>query len=223
VADAAGVRTAFDAIAGELGGLDAVVHAAGIYGPIGISHEVDPSEWRHAIDVNLCGAFFVAQAAIPHLLRRGRGKMVFLGGGGAAQPLPRFSAYAASKAGAVRLVDTLSAELAAANIQVNAVAPGLVDTGLQDEVLDAGERAGPLLEKIRAARETGEGAVPPQLAAQLVLFLVSPESGALTGKLIAAPYDPWQEWSGQGDRLNASPIYALRRVDPHTIAQVENE
>jgi NAD(P)-dependent dehydrogenase (short-subunit alcohol dehydrogenase family) len=154
---------------------------------------------------------------MPHFMQRKQGKIILLGGGGATTPLPNFSSYAASKAGLARLADTLAEELKAFNVQVNVIAPGLVDTQLQDAVLQAGDRAGGLYGKIKNARETGAGTVPPELAAELAVFLASEDSGTLTGKLIAAPYDPWREWTGRGDELNATPMYAIRRLDPFTI------
>jgi hypothetical protein len=51
----------------------------------------------------------------------------------------------------------------------------------------------------------------------LAVFLASPASGKLTGKLIAAPYDPWREWAGKAEELNATPLYTIRRLDPFTI------
>jgi len=97
------------------------------------------------------------------------------------------------------------------------IAPGLVDSRLQDEVLAAGPLAGALFDKIKQARETGAGAVSPEVAASLAVFLASEASGKLTGKLIAAPYDPWREWAGKADQLNSTPLYTLRRLDPFTI------
>jgi NAD(P)-dependent dehydrogenase (short-subunit alcohol dehydrogenase family) len=131
--------------------------------------------------------------------------------------LPNFSSYAASKAAVVRLADTLAEELKAFDVQVNVIAPGLVDTRLQDEVLAAGDLAGLLWDKIKKARETGAGAVSPDVAASLAVFLASSLSGRLTGKLIAAPYDPWREWTDKADELNATPMYTIRRLDPFTI------
>lgn len=200
----------------RLGGIDILVNAAGTYGPIGVSWEVDPREWMRTIEVNLFGTFALCRAAAGSMRERGAGKIVLLGGGGAATPLPRFSAYASSKAAIVRLAETLAVELSP-HVQVNVIAPGLVDTSLQDEVLAAGENAGPLLAQIREARETGAGAVPPELAAELAVFLASAESGRLTGKLIAAPHDPWREWAGRGDELNSTPLYTVRRVDAFTV------
>ncbi|MHB8642696.1 MAG: SDR family NAD(P)-dependent oxidoreductase [Gaiellaceae bacterium] len=212
------VRRTVEDVQKRLGCVDVLVNAAGIYGPIGPTAEVDAVEWSRAIDVNLVGAFNLCRAALPGMIAAGTGRIVLLAGGGATAPLPFFSAYAAAKAGVVRLAETIAEETKNAGITVNAIAPGLVDTRLQDEVLAAGDRAGPLLEKIRAARESGAGAVPPEVTAGLVVFLASGASGALTGKLIAAPYDAWVEWSGaEAERLNASAWYTLRRLDRHTL------
>jgi len=201
----------------DAGQVDVLVNSAGVYGPIGPTAEVDPVAWARAMEINLFGPFYLCRAIMPHFIERRQGKIILLGGGGATSPLPNFSSYAASKAAVVRLADTLAEELEDFNVQVNAIAPGLVDTRLQDDVLAAGSRAGALFDKIRQARESGAGAVSPKVAAGLVVFLASPASGGLTGKLIAAPYDPWREWAGKADELNATPLYTIRRLDPYTI------
>ena len=201
----------------EYGEVDVLVNSAGIYGPIGPTIDVDLDAWKRGVEVNLYAPLYLCRALMPHFMQRRQGKIILLGGGGATTPLPNFSSYAASKAGLARLADTLAEELKPYNVQVNVIAPGLVDTRLQDEVLQAGNRAGGLYEKIKQARETGKGAVSPEIAADLAVFLSSEASGKLTGKLIAAPYDPWREWEGKGDELNATPMYTLRRLDPFTI------
>jgi 3-oxoacyl-[acyl-carrier protein] reductase len=88
---------------------------------------------------------------------------------------------------------------------------------LQDEVLTAGELAGPLYLKIRELRASGKGGVSPDVPAKLITFLASDASGALTGKLISAPHDPWAGWGEQAEKLNATPLYAIRRIDPYTV------
>jgi NAD(P)-dependent dehydrogenase (short-subunit alcohol dehydrogenase family) len=201
----------------EWGRIDVLVNSAGVYGPIGPTAEVDLDAWVQALHINLVGPLLLCRALTPHMQPQRQGKIILLGGGGATTPLPNFSSYAASKAGLVRLADTLAEELKEFNIQVNVIAPGLVDTQLQDEVLAAGGKAGPLYEKIKAAREKGAGAVPPEVAADLAVFLASEASGSLTGKLIAAPYDPWKQWQGQAEKLNSIPLYTIRRLDPFTI------
>jgi 3-oxoacyl-[acyl-carrier protein] reductase len=201
----------------QAGQVDILVNAAGVYGPIGPTVHIDLPAWTQAIEVNLFGTFYLCRALLPHFVARREGKVILLGGGGAAAPLPNFSSYAASKAAVARLADTLAEELKSFNVQVNVIAPGLVDTRLQDEVLAAGPLAGVLLDKIKKARETGAGATSPEVAASLAVFLASPASGRLTGKLIAAPHDPWREWAGRADELNSSPLYTVRRLDPFTI------
>jgi 3-oxoacyl-[acyl-carrier protein] reductase len=201
----------------EAGQVDILVNSAGIYGPIGPTSGIDISAWTQALEVNLFGPFYLCRSLMPHFIQRKQGKIILLGGGGATAPLPNFSSYAASKAGVARLADTLAEELKPYNIQVNVIAPGLVDTRLQDEVLAAGSHAGGLFDKIKQARETGAGAVSPEIAASLAVFLASTVSGKLTGKLIAASYDPWREWAGKAEELNATPLYTIRRLDPFTI------
>lgn len=210
-----------EALARELtsdtGGVDVLVNAAGVYGPIGATQSVDVDAWMQAIHVNLNGAFLLCRAFSGRMAKRRWGKIVLLGGGGAAAPLPFFSAYAASKAGVARLADTLAEELKPSNVQVNLVAPGLIDTQLQDEVLTAGEAAGPLYAKIRDLRASGKGGVTVDVPAKLIVFLASDASGALTGKLISAPHDPWINWGAEAERLNASALYSIRRIDPFTV------
>lgn len=202
------------------GQVDVLVNAAGIYGPIGPLWDVDADEWMRAMHVNLGGAFYCCLAVLPHMIERRRGKIINFSGGGATSPLPRFSAYGVSKTAVVRFTETLAEEVREFNIQVNAVAPGAVDTKLQDQVFAAGERAGELLARILKLRETGEGGVPRELPAELVTFLASDDSCGLTGKLISAPHDGWRQWdSGHISELNSAPWFTLRRIDPHTLRQ----
>lgn len=204
----------------RLGAVDVLVNAAGIVTPIGSLHRSNPAEWADAMHVNLIGVFHLCRAVIPEMIRRRCGKIILLSGGGATGPFPRFSAYAAAKAGVVRLTETLAEEVKEFNVQVNAIAPGFVDSNLQDDVLAAGSDAGLQFLRAKEARESGVGTVQPQLAGELAVFLASEDSGELTGKLISAQHDPWRKWKGHGEELNASPLFTLRRLDPFTLATV---
>ena len=200
------------------GQIDILVNAAGVYGPIGPAWDVDVDEWMRAMQINTFGTFMCCHAVVPHMIERRQGKIVNFSGGGATSPLPRFTAYGVSKTATVRLTETLAEEVKEFNIQVNAVAPGAVNTALQDDVLAAGERAGALYARIKKLRETGEGGAPRELAADLVVFLASDDSDGLTGKLIAAPYDDWQSWdAGRIDEIMSAPWFTLRRMDPFTL------
>ncbi len=198
----------------ELRTLDALVLNAGIYGPMGPTESVPLDEWRRAIDINLFGVLLPCRAVIPHFKKAGRGKIVVLSGGGATNPLPNISAYAASKAAVVRLMETLAEELKAFQVDVNAIAPGALATRLVDEVLAAGpDKVGAaFFEKNKGWKE--KGAVPLELGANLAVYLASAESNGITGKLISAQWDPWKDLQTHRDELAKSDIYCLRRIVP---------
>jgi len=195
----------------EFGKLDILVNSAGIYGAIGPLVDNDPEKWVQTVRINLFGSFFCARAVLPFMIRQRRGKIINLSGGGASSPLPNFSAYAASKAAIVRLTETLAEEIKGFNIQVNAIAPGGVNTRLTDEILAAGAAAGEeMLARTRQQKETG--GVPPEKAAALAVFLASEESGGLSGRLISAVWDDWESMNKHIDQIMGSDLYTLRRV-----------
>jgi len=198
----------------ELGSLNALVLNAGIYGPMGATESVSLDEWKRALEINLYGVLLPCRAAIPHFKKIGRGKIIVLSGGGATNPLPNISAYAASKAAVVRLMETLAEELKSFHVDVNAIAPGALATRLVDEVLAAGaEKVGAaFFEKNKNWKE--KGAVPLELGASLAVYLASAESNGITGKLISAQWDPWKDLQQHRDELAKSDIYCLRRIVP---------
>jgi 3-oxoacyl-[acyl-carrier protein] reductase len=207
----ADVARVVDAVMAAAGQVDILVNNAGVQPPVGPLWENDPDEWLEAVRINLGGVFLCCRSVLPHMIRRGRGKIINLSGGGAASPRPRFSAYAASKAAVVRLTETLAAELRDCNIQVNAIAPGAVNTRMLEEVLTAGAAAGE--EALRGAEKQLEtGGTPSWVPAELAVFLASEESGRLTGRLISAVWDDWRSIPERIDRIMKSDLYALRRV-----------
>jgi NAD(P)-dependent dehydrogenase (short-subunit alcohol dehydrogenase family) len=195
----------------EFGRLDILVNNAGTYGSIGPLVDSDPEKWVQTVRINLFGSFFCARAVLPFMIRERRGKIINLSGGGASSPLPNFSAYAASKAAIVRLTETLAEEVKPFNIQINAIAPGAVNTRLTDDLLAAGAAAGEQM-LAQARRQKEAGGVPPERAAALAVFLASDQSDGLTGRLISAVWDDWESMDGRIDRIMASDLYTLRRV-----------
>jgi NAD(P)-dependent dehydrogenase (short-subunit alcohol dehydrogenase family) len=198
----------------DLPGLDVVVNCAGVYGPKGLVEENDWAEWVRTIEINLNGAVLLTRAVLPHLRRRGYGKIVHLSGGGATQPLPRLSAYAASKAALVRFVETLAVELEGTRIDVNAVAPGALNTRMLDEVIAAGpEKVGEAFYR-KMLEQKAKGGVPLARGAALAVFLASARSDGITGRLLSAVWDPWAELPARRDALARSDVYTLRRIVP---------
>jgi NAD(P)-dependent dehydrogenase (short-subunit alcohol dehydrogenase family) len=198
----------------ELGPVTALVNNAGVYGPIGPVEENDWDEWAQALAVNLLGTVAFCRAVVPGMRRRGYGKIVNLSGGGATAPLPRFSAYAASKAAVVRFTETLAEELADARVDVNAIAPGALNTRLLDQVLAAGpERAGAAFYE-RSLKQRDEGGAPLEKGAALAVFLASAASDGISGRLLSAVWDDWAGLPEKRDALRSSDVYTLRRIVP---------
>ncbi|MGA3006654.1 MAG: SDR family oxidoreductase [Opitutaceae bacterium] len=219
VADEGQVNALVDFALQALGPLHILVNNAGIYGPLGPTESVDLSAWRQAMDVNLFGVLLPCRAVIPHFKKAGRGKIIILSGGGATNPLPNISAYAASKAAVVRLMETLAEELRPYRIDVNAIAPGPLATRLVDEILAAGpEKVGQaFFNKNKQWKE--KGAAPLSLGAELAVHLAGTQADGITGKLISAQWDPWAKLHEHRDELAKSDIYCLRRIVPEDRGQ----
>lgn len=214
VSEPADVQRLVQTTLADLGGLEVLVCNAGIYGPKGPLQDVSWAEWSKAIATNLMGTVLCCREVLPHFLDRKYGKILLLSGGGATKPLPYLSAYAASKAAVVRFGETLAEEVRETGIDVNAVAPGALNTRLLDEVLEAGPaRVGRAFYE-QAVRQKAEGGTPMERGAALCVFLASAASDGITGKLISAVWDPWESLPEHIDELRASDIYTLRRIVP---------
>jgi len=137
-----------------------------------------------------------------------------LSGGGATNPLPRVSAYAASKAAVVRFSETLAEELKGTGIDVNAIAPGVLDTRLTRQLLDAGPQTVGDAMYSRVSQLAADGEATIRKGAELCAYLCSAASDGLTGKLVAAPWDPWPFSPEHRSDLDRSDIFTLRRVLP---------
>ncbi len=194
--------------------IDALVNNAGVQGPIGLLENVDWEEWKSTIATNLYGPIYLCRSLIPHFKKYGYGKIVNLSGGGATTPLPRFSAYAASKVAMVRLTETLASELRQDGIDVNAMAPGMLNTRMTRQMLDAGPAEVGESYHARIAKMFIEGGSPLDNAAALCAYLCSAASDGITGKLIAAPWDPWPFSEQHRSDLIDSDIFTLRRILP---------
>ena len=212
IADPTSVAALF-ARAAQLGPLHVVVNNAGIYGPIGPTEEVALTDWTQAWQVNVTGTLLVCQQAIRAMKPRGAGKIITISGGGATNPMPRFAAYAATKAAVVRLTETLAEEYRTDHIDINAVAPGALRTRLTAQVLAAGPEKAGVEFFAKNKKWSEEGAVDPQLAAALCVFLASAASDGITGKLISAQWDPWKD-PEKFRALATGDIYTLRRIVP---------
>jgi NAD(P)-dependent dehydrogenase (short-subunit alcohol dehydrogenase family) len=220
IAQAADVSRPADAVAlvdralAEFGDLHVLVNNAGVYGPMGPIEAVDWDAWVRANEINLYGSVLMCRAVLPHFKRRRYGKIVQLSGGGATNPLPRISAYAASKAAVVRFAETLAEEVRDYGIDVNSIAPGALNTRLLDQVLDAGPDAVGEAFFDRMVKQQQVGGAPLSRGASLAVHLGSAASDGITGKLLSAVWDPWETLRDHADDLRNTDVYTLRRIVP---------
>jgi NAD(P)-dependent dehydrogenase (short-subunit alcohol dehydrogenase family) len=206
-------EAAWKRLAPTLGDLQGLVCAAAVLDPIGPVGTYAVATFRRTLEVNLVGTLLAIEACLPGL-RASRGAVVGFGGGGATAPLPRFDAYAVSKAAVVRLCENISAELASEGVRVNCVAPGFVATDIHQATMAAGPElvGADYFERTRA--ELQRGGVPASEAAELVCLLLEdgPDS-SFSGRLISAQWDAWREPSFRR-RLDDEPDLAtVRRID----------
>jgi NAD(P)-dependent dehydrogenase (short-subunit alcohol dehydrogenase family) len=201
------IAAAVDRVNVTFGGIQVVVAAAAIQGPIGPLFQTRIKQWVETVEVNLIGVMHVIRAVLPQMVERRAGKIIVLSGGGAGNSRPNFSAYAASKAALTRLVETVADEVRDCNVQVNCLAPGGTYTHMTDEIIHAGERAGQkAIEDAEQIRHTG--GVPPDKQIQLALFLASERSNHISGKLIHVNDD----WKRLEQTTMHPDAYTLRRV-----------
>jgi NAD(P)-dependent dehydrogenase (short-subunit alcohol dehydrogenase family) len=214
VSDPAAVCALVEEACKRLPNLLGIVNNAGVLGPKGSLESVDSAEWMRTIQINLFGTALCCQAVLPVLRRAKYGKIVNLSGGGATAPMPRLSAYAASKAAVVRLTETLAVEYADDRIDINAVAPGALNTRMLREVLEAGPAGVGQAYYERSVRQNSDGGASIERAAALCVFLLSRESDGITGKLISAVWDPWEQFPQRREQIQGTDVYTLRRIVP---------
>jgi NAD(P)-dependent dehydrogenase (short-subunit alcohol dehydrogenase family) len=176
VADPDGLRDAFDAAAGAMGGITTVFNNAGIGGMSPLA-EWEPTEWNRMISVNLTGVYLGFRAAVPHLLAAGGGSIVSTASISGTRPAAGEAPYSAAKAGVAAITASAALEYAP-GIRVNAVSPGMIETAL----------TAPLLQFVPDAQERYERTTPagrvgqPEDIADVVVFLCSDLARFITGQ-----------------------------------------
>jgi len=211
VGEESDVERIFDHVSASFGKCDGVVHAAAILGPIGPVADVeDPDLWFETLRINLFGTFLVTRAAARRMKATGGGRIVLYAGGGASAPFPNYTAYACSKVAVVRFTESVAVELAP-EIEVNCLAPGLVATRMQQQVV-AGDRA--RADDLKSKRMPAGEAISPKVAAEASAFLVSDAAGGISGKFVSARFDGYAEWPQHLAELRDTDIFTLRRILP---------
>jgi NAD(P)-dependent dehydrogenase (short-subunit alcohol dehydrogenase family) len=190
--------------------IDLLINNAAIQGPIGPFSDLPFKDWERVFKVNFLAPAAICQKAIWYMMNGG-GTIINLSGGGGAGLRPNFSAYGASKAALIRFSETIAAELAHQNINVNTIAPGAMPTDMLQKVLESPDNVVGPQEK-KSAMEAFRGDFDITDIGDLCLFLSSAKARKITGKLISVKWDNWVAWSDNIEALTNSDLYTLRRI-----------
>jgi NAD(P)-dependent dehydrogenase (short-subunit alcohol dehydrogenase family) len=167
----------------EFGGLDVVYANAGISGGFTPFDEMTPDYWAEILRVNLIGPFLAAKHASRVMIPQGKGSIVCTASVAGLRSGAGGPPYSASKAGVVSLVQTMANELYGTGVRINAICPGLIETGMTKPIFD-GARARGNEDKIGQLNPLTRYGVPDEIA-YAALFLASDESSYVNGQAIA--------------------------------------
>lgn len=162
----------------EFGGLDIGFNNAGAVGPWKPIAEVEPGEWQETLTTNLTSAFLASRQQIPAMLKRGGGSIIFTSTFvGTSVGIAGMGCYAASKAGLMGLVKSITADYGSLGIRANALLPGGTDTPMAGDAAQKSWAAG-----LHALKRIAQ----PEEIAQAALFLASPMSSFVAGSALYA-------------------------------------
>jgi NAD(P)-dependent dehydrogenase (short-subunit alcohol dehydrogenase family) len=165
------------------GGLDAVYANAGISGGLTPLLEQTVEHWSEVLRVNLIGPFLAIKHAAPVLAAKGRGSIVLTASVAGLRASAGASPYSASKAGVISLAQTAANSLSGTGVRVNAICPGLIETGMTKPIFDHARAKGSE-GKIGQLNPLKRAGLPEEIAA-MALFLVSDESSYVNGQAFA--------------------------------------
>lgn len=188
-------------VVGKFGKIDILVNNAGM-SVVGASEELEENRWRRGIDVMLTGVFFCSQAAGREMIKQKSGKIINIASVNGVGAFPERVCYSCAKAGVMQLTKVLGCEWAKYNINVNAVAPGYVDTHLVEELAEKGTLN---VEELATRTPVGRLAEPEEIAAA-VIFLASDDSKYMEGHTLVidggwSAYGYLESWLANSRRI----------------------
>jgi NAD(P)-dependent dehydrogenase (short-subunit alcohol dehydrogenase family) len=167
----------------RFGGLDIAYANAGVSGGLTGIFDHSVEEWQAILQVNLIGPFLMIKHAAPRMIARGKGSIVCTASVAGIRSGAGCPAYSASKAGVINLVKTAAQQLSATNVRVNAICPGLIQTGMTQRAFDYAADKGVTdkIGRLNPLRRAGQ----PEEIANMALFLASDEASYVNGQAIA--------------------------------------
>ncbi len=167
----------------DFGGIDIVFANAGISGGMAGIFEQTSADWQQILQVNLIGPFLLTKYAAPHVKGRGGGSIICTASVAGLRSGAGGPAYSASKAGLINFVRVAATQLAGSNVRVNAICPGLIETGMTAEFYEWARSTG-RESRIGRLNPMKRGGAPQEIAA-VALFLASDAASYVNGQAIA--------------------------------------
>jgi NAD(P)-dependent dehydrogenase (short-subunit alcohol dehydrogenase family) len=177
------VEALVEKAAADHGGIDIVFANAGISGGMAGIFDQTGADWQQILQVNLIGPFLLVKYAAPHIKQRGGGSIICTASVAGLRSGAGGPAYSASKAGLINLVKVAATQLAGSNVRVNAICPGLIETGMTAPIYDWARSTG-REDRIGRLNPMKRGGVPEEIAS-VALFLASDAASYVNGQAIA--------------------------------------
>jgi NAD(P)-dependent dehydrogenase (short-subunit alcohol dehydrogenase family) len=205
--DAAAVARAFKEIERSMGAIDVLVNNAAVLKPFGPLWENDADEWWRSVEVNVRGPMLCAQAVLPQMIARSRGRIINISSGAGAMGAPYYSSYIVSKTALIRMTECLALETAPHGLAIFAISPGTVRTAMSEYSLQSPEGQRWLPWYRRVFEEHID--VPAERPARLVLELASGKADALSGRFLTV-FDDLELLLRRSAEIEEKDLYTLR-------------
>jgi len=191
-----------------------LVNCAGIYGPIGKTNEIDLNYFQKTININFLGTVYMTTKFINLYNNVSyKRKIIIFSGGGTSSIFPNYTAYSTSKISLVKFAENLSNELKDDNVDINCISPGFIITDIHKETLKNGEKIVGKNFYNKTLENIKKGGDPIEKPVNLTNFLLSSKSDNISGKLISAIWDPWENKDFQELLKTDIDIATLKRID----------
>jgi 3-oxoacyl-[acyl-carrier protein] reductase len=187
------------------------INCSGIQGQLGPSTELTYQEMSAVFNVNLFSSIFFTNHFVNMKREIDKLSIIHFSGGGSTSPRPMFMSYSLSKTSLLRFIENFAAENPTNRVKINAIAPGVIPSKMQAEVVES-----PSLRQTKdyviSLKSLSEKNYDTTKVLSLCDFLLTDSSEGITGKLISAEWDNWAEWPHHLEQLKDSDLYTLRRI-----------
>jgi short-subunit dehydrogenase len=187
------------------------INCSGIQGKLGPSSELSHEDMKNVFNVNLFSAIFFTNYFANRIEKSDKLSIIHFSGGGSTNFRPFFMSYSLSKTSLLRFVENFAAENSNQNIKINAIAPGVMPSKMQSEVIGNHELLN-TKDYAVSLKSLSNDYYDPKKVLSLCDFLLTDMSEGITGKTISAEWDNWAEWPKHLDELKNSDLFTLRRI-----------